>query len=147
MNPIVKNIFAVLVGLVVGAVVNMGIVMLSGSIIPPPEGADVTNMESLKATMHLFSAKHFIMPFLAHAIGTLVGAFLTAYIAANRNMVLAIVVGAFFLSGGIQMVMELPSPMWFNVLDLVCAYFPMAFIGAKIAERLKTNSEVANEIL
>lgn len=147
MNPIVKNILAVLVGLVVGAMVNMGIVMLSGSIIPPPEGANVTNMEGLKASMHLFTAKHFIMPFLAHAIGTLVGAILTAYIAANRNMVLAIAVGAFFLSGGIQMVMELPSPMWFNVLDLVCAYIPMAFIGYKIAESLKAFPKVVNETL
>lgn len=147
MNPTIKNIFAVLVGIVVGAMVNMGIVMISGSIVAPPEGVDTTNMEGLKSSMHLFSAKHFIMPFFAHAIGTLAGASLTAYFAANRNTVLALAVGAFFLSGGIQMVRELPSPMWFNILDLVCAYFPMAFIGAKIAERLKANSEVANEIL
>jgi hypothetical protein len=54
MNPILKNILSVLLGLVIGSIVNMGIVMLSGSIIPPPEGGDITTMEGLKATLHLF---------------------------------------------------------------------------------------------
>jgi len=36
MNPIIKNILAVLAGVVLGSAVNMGIIMISGSIIPPP---------------------------------------------------------------------------------------------------------------
>src|SRR5690606_40560173 len=58
-------------------IVNMSIIMISGSIIPPPEGADTTTTEGLKAAMHLFEPKHFLLPFLAHALGTLVGAFVT----------------------------------------------------------------------
>ena len=45
--------------------------MMSSSLIPPPEGADVTTLEGLKTSMHLFQPKHFLMPFLAHALGTL----------------------------------------------------------------------------
>ena len=74
MNPIIRNVLAVIAGLIVGSIVNMGIIAISGSIIPPPEGADVTTMEGLKATMHLFEPRHFIFPFLAHALGTLAGA-------------------------------------------------------------------------
>ena len=44
MNPIFKNILAVIAGCVLGSAVNMGIIMVSGSIIPPPDGADVTTM-------------------------------------------------------------------------------------------------------
>ena len=115
---------------------NMGIIMISGSVIPPPDGADVTTMEGLVASMPLFEPKHFIMPFLAHGLGTLVGAFLAFKIAASHNMKFAMAIGAFFLLGGSVNAYLLPSPMWFIALDLLVAYFPMAWIGGKLAERI-----------
>ena len=54
MNPILRNVLAVIAGIAIGASVNMGIITISGSIIPPPDGADVATMEGLKATIHLF---------------------------------------------------------------------------------------------
>jgi len=137
MNPIVRNILAVIAGLIIGSIVNMGLIMISGSVIPPPEGGDVTTMEGLKETMHLFEPKHFIFPFLAHALGTLVGAFVAATIAANNKMKFAIAIGCFFLIGGIINVVMLPSPTWFAILDIVGAYIPMAMIGGKLAIRKK----------
>ncbi len=134
MNLIIRNILAVISGIILGSVVNMGIIMISGSIIPPPEGADVTTMEGLKESMHLFHAKHFIFPFLAHAIGTLVGAFLAALIAVNNKMYFALGIGGFFLIGGIANTFMLPSPAWFTVLDLAGAYIPMAWLGWRILE-------------
>ncbi|MCB0583494.1 MAG: hypothetical protein KDD10_29715 [Phaeodactylibacter sp.] len=133
MNPILKNILAVVAGVVLGSIVNMGLIMISGSIIPPPEGVDVTNMESLKASMHLFEPKHFLFPFLAHALGTLAGAFVAALIAATHKMKFALGIGAFFLLGGIANVFMLPSPTWFAVLDLVGAYIPMGWLGGRLA--------------
>ena len=134
MNPIVKNILAVIAGLLVGSIVNMGIVMISGSIIAPPEGGDITTMEGLKATMHLFEPKHFIFPFLAHAIGTLVGAFVAAKIAATKKMTIALLIGVFFFIGGAINVSMLGGPLWFTVLDLVTAYIPMAYLGGKFGK-------------
>lgn len=135
MNPILKNMLAVLAGAILGSVVNMGIIMMSSSIIPPPDGADVTTVEGLKASMHLFQPKHFIMPFLAHAVGTLAGAMITAWLAASRKMMLALGIGVLFLAGGIANVLMLPSPTWFSVLDLAGAYLPMSFLGWKIVSR------------
>ncbi len=134
MNPIIKNVLAVVAGIVVGMSVNMGLVQISGSIIPPPEGVDVTNMESLKENMHLFGPKNFVFPFLAHALGTFAGAFVTVLIAASHKMKLALGIGAFFLLGGIAAASMLPAPMWFNVLDLVGAYLPMGWLAAKLRE-------------
>jgi len=133
MHPILRNILAVIAGIFIGSLVNMGIVMISGSIIPAPDGADVTTMEGLKATMHLFEPKHFIFPFLAHALGTLVGALLAARFAANNHMRFALAIGVFFLIGGITSVYMLPSPVWYTVLDLVGAYLPMGYLGGKLA--------------
>ena len=135
MHPIIKNILAVLTGIGVGSAVNMGIITISGSVIPPPDGVDNTTMEGLKAAMHLFEPKHFLMPFLAHALGTLAGAFLAALIAANHNMKFALGIGAFFMLGGIANVLMLPSPLWFTVLDLGAAYIPMGYVAGKLASR------------
>ncbi|MBK9107657.1 MAG: hypothetical protein IPM92_04555 [Saprospiraceae bacterium] len=135
MNPTIKNILAVVAGIIVGSIVNMSLISISGSVIPPPEGADVTTMEGLKATLALFQPKHFIMPFLAHALGTLAGAFVAAKFAAERPFLCGMVVAAFFLMGGIANVFMLPSPMWFNILDLVGAYLPMGFLGIKLVMR------------
>lgn len=135
MNPTLKNVLAVVAGLIGGSIVNMSIIMISGSVIPPPAGADVTTEEGLKASMHLFEAKHFIMPFLAHALGTLAGAFLAALIAATHKAKFALAIGFVFLAGGIANVMMLPSPLWFTVVDLGFAYLPMAFIGGRLGMR------------
>lgn len=133
MHPILRNILAILAGVILGGLVNMGIIMISGSIIPPPEGVDPSNMENIKANMHLYETKHFIFPFLAHALGTLVGAFIAFLIAVNHKTTFALVIGFFFLLGGIASVFMLPAPGWFIVFDLVLAYIPMAWIGAKLA--------------
>lgn len=137
MNPVIRNILALITGLVVGGTVNMGIVMISGSIISPPEGADVTTMEGLQESMHLFQPKHFLMPFLAHALGTLSGAFFAAYIAVSHKMKFALGIGAFFLLGGVTNVFLLPSPLWFNIVDIVGAYIPMAYLGAVLVSKIK----------
>lgn len=129
MNTILKNSLAVIIGLFLGGIVNMGIIMLSSSIIPPPDGVDVNDMESIKSSMHLYQPRHFIFPFLAHAIGTLVGAFSAALIAANHQLKFAMAIGVFFLIGGIVAVFMLPSPLLFTLIDLVFAYLPMAYLG------------------
>jgi len=135
MNPILRNILAVVAGMIIGSLVNMGLIMISGKVIPPPAGVDVTNMESLKSSMHLFEPRHFIFPFLAHALGTLVGAYVAFIIAASHKIKFALGIGVFFLIGGIINVFMLPAPTWFAVLDLVAAYIPMGWLGGKLAER------------
>lgn len=132
MKPIVRNILAIIVGLIAGSFVNMGIIMISGSIIPPPEGVDNTTMEGLKAGMHLFQPKHFLFPFLAHAVGTFVGALLAAIIATKRIMLFTFIIGAFFMIGGIINILMLPSPIWFTIVDLVFAYLPMSYFAGKL---------------
>jgi hypothetical protein len=139
MNPILRNILAVVAGLIIGSAVNMGLIMISGNVIPPPAGVDVTDMESLKSSMHLFEPKHFIFPFLAHAFGTLVGAFIAALIAVKHKIKMALAIGVFFLLGGIMNVFMLPSPVWFTILDIIGAYIPISWIGGILAEKIKTD--------
>lgn len=129
MKPVVRNILAVVIGCVAGGLVNMAIISMSASIIPPPAGADVTTTEGLKASMHLFKPINFLMPWLAHALGTLVAAFISVKFSASHSLRLALIPGVLFLTGGIAAVAMLPSPVWFTLTDLLGAYLPMAWLG------------------
>jgi hypothetical protein len=129
----IRNILAVIAGVVAGGLLNSALIMLSSSVIPPPAGVDVTTAEGLQAGMHLLEAKHFIFPFLAHALGTLVGALVAALIAASHKMKFALGIGVFFLLGGIVASFMIPAPLWFKALDIVAAYLPMAWIGGRLA--------------
>jgi hypothetical protein len=133
MHPILRNSLAVIVGTLLGSTVNGLLIMNSGRIIAPPEGADLTTAEGLTAAMAMMEPKHFVVPFLAHALGTLVGAFVTATIAVSYRMTLALLIGLLFFAGGTAAVMSLSAPLWFNVVDLVLAYFPMAWLGGRLA--------------
>ena len=135
MNPILKNILAIIAGLAAGMVINMGFIMVGHTILPI-EGVDPNDMEALAAVMPTKGAEYFVFPFLAHAIGTLVGAIVAAAIADNRNMTIALVIGLFFLIGGVMVNIMIPGPLWFNILDLAVAYIPIAWIGGKIGMKL-----------
>ncbi len=143
MSPLVRNILAVCAGFVAGSVVNMAIITVGPMLIPPPEGADVTTMEGLRAALPLFGPQHFVAPFLAHAVGTLVGAAVAARVAATRATALAMGIAALFFVGGAINVTMLPAPMWFNVVDLVGAYLPMGWLGARLGARRAPGASAA----
>src|SRR5690606_34001453 len=98
-------ILAVVAGLIFGSGLNMALIHIGPQIIPLPDGADVSTMEGLAASMPLFEPKHFMFPFLAHALGTLAGAFVAALIASSYKFRFAMGIGCFFLLGGIANVM------------------------------------------
>lgn len=145
MKTILRNVLAVILGFFGGSVINMILVNLGPVVIPLPEGADVSNMEGLKKSMSLFTPMNFLFPFLGHAVGTLVGAFIAAKIAGSHKLKFAWVVGGLFLMGGAAMVKMLGGPMWFNVCDLVLAYLPMAYLGGRVAIGKQSPSSEAIE--
>lgn len=137
MPKLLRLVLAVIVGIFIGASVNMAFITFGHVFIAPPAGVDVNNAESLSKAMHLFQPQHFIMPFLAHAVGTLVGAFTAYLIAANYKVQSAYVIGVFFLCGGVAASFMIPAPTWFIAPDLLAAYLPMAWLGTQLGARLK----------
>jgi hypothetical protein len=132
MPNMLRNVLAVIIGFAIGSAVNMAIITIGSSLVPPPAGVDVTNVESLRENMHLFEPQHYLVPFLAHALGTLVGALAAYLVAASHKGRLALAVGALFLLGGIAASFMIPAPAWFIALDLLLAYLPMAWLACRI---------------
>ncbi len=131
-NPLINNTLIILASIFIGSIINMCIVLLGPNIILPPDGADVTTMKGLKESMHSFQPKHFLFPFLAHALGTFNGALIAAKFSKFNNTRNALIVGAIFLFGGVTDVFSLPTPIWFALIDLIIAYIPMAYLATKL---------------
>lgn len=136
MRPLVRNVLAIFAGYAAGYAVNMSIILSSGLVVAPPPGADMMTAEGIRAAIPLMTPMHFLMPFLAHALGTFVGGLVAALVAASHKMKFALAVGVLFLALGTVMIAMVGGPAWFVVLDLVVAFVPMAWLGGRIGSSM-----------
>ena len=127
MKKILKNIGIIISGIIIGMIVNMGLIILGGIIFITTE-----NFEPMNAIN--WDLKYFIFPFLAHSIGTLSGSYFVSRLSRNSHIIFPLIIGLYFLSGGIYMVTILPAPMWVIFLDLIVCYIPMSLIGWRISK-------------
>ena len=135
-NPIIRNILAVIAGWIVGSIINGGIISIYPSVVPLPKEIIPGDMQSLVNNVHLLELPHLLFVFLAHALGALFGAFAAVKIGVSHHKTLALVIGGLFLLGGIAVNAMLNfTPMWFSVTDILLAYLPMALIGLYLAKR------------
>lgn len=136
MKVVLKNLLAVVAGLLVGGVVNMLIVKLGHTLVPLPT-PDPAAAASAAAGASPLEARHLLFPFLAHALGTLAGALAAFLLAGSRPQVFAYLIGVAFLVGGITAATMIPAPGWFIAADLVLAYLPMGWLATRLGARLR----------
>jgi len=135
MNPRVKNILAIVGGWIVGSIVNMDLIQIGHTVLPI-DGVDPNDMESLAAVMPTLEFQYFVFPFLAHALGTLAGAFVAGWVSVTHKMRFSLGIGGLFLIGGLAINYMLPGPTWFAIADIALAYIPMAWIGGRLASKI-----------
>ncbi len=130
-----RNIIIFVLALFMGMGVNMGMLFVGSWLLPLPEGLNTSSREALKAALPFLRTQDFIFPFLAHAMGTFTSAFFVTAWASNKQLRYSLVYGGLFFLGGLATIVGMPSPIWFSILDLTLAYFPMAWIGHKMAAK------------
>jgi len=141
MKTLVWNLIALVAGLLIGGSVNMAIIALGGHWVPPPPGVNPSDAQSIAAHIHEYQYHQLLIPFLAHALGTLVGASVAFILGRRIRWTLAWIVGFAFLAGGIAAVQMIPAPLWFVVLDLGVAYLPMAWLATRLSESFAGGGE------
>jgi len=127
MKQILKNLGVIIIGIISGSIVNMIFIVLGSFIFPLSE-----NLEPMNALNWDF--KYFIFPFLAHSLGTFSGSYFASKLS-KSNIIFSVIIGIYFLFGGIYMVKILPAPMWFVCMDLFLSYIPMSLLGWKISSK------------
>ena len=128
-----RNICAVILGLIAGMVFNILIVMLSTVLYPMPEGVGFNDREGLAAYIETLPFTAFLIVMLAHLGQAFVGGWLAAIISRNAPMLVAMIVGSLSMIAGIYNLSTMPVPAWMWVE--VPLYLLAAYIAAKITLR------------
>ncbi|MFM8595466.1 MAG: hypothetical protein ACKOBN_00045 [Flavobacteriales bacterium] len=131
-----KSILLSILGLFIGAITNGLIVQLGTKLVSAPAGHDLSTEKGLVEAMPHMQPIHFLFPFLAHAIGSFIGAFFVSKMKVERSLIHSMAIGFAFLAGGVMMVISLPAtPLWFILTDLIFAYLPMAYLGYRLGQK------------
>lgn len=133
------TLLAVFAGLFTGGIATSALVAIGPLLIPPPAGVDMTTPEGIRSAMLQLEPRHFLFPWLAHAGGTFIGALVADRLAPERSLLPPLSVGAFFLLGGISMVVLVGGPLWFIALDLGFAFLPLAWLAARLRPKQSSN--------
>lgn len=127
-----RNVLAVILGIVIGSLFNMGTLQLGMQLFPLPEGMDPMNIDHWTEYADQLEVTHFLVTIVAHLVGTLVGAVVTILMSRPRKPALAYIIGVWFLAGGIMAATMIPAPTWVAATDLVVAYLPMAWLATQL---------------
>jgi hypothetical protein len=128
-----RNIGAVILGLIVGMIVNMLILQINSLFFPLPEGLDPTDYEALKSAMQSQPATAWIGVLAAHLGQAFVGGWVAARLGTDRPVILAMIVGGLSLAGGIANAVMLSTPAW-TWIEMPL-YVVVAWLAGKQVER------------
>ena len=126
-----RNISAVLVGLVAGMAFNMAIVKLDTVLYPMPKGVDFNNAEGMESYIATLPLMALLIVMIAHVGQAFVGGLVAAFISKTSPMLVAMIVGSISLLGGIYNMMSMPMPAW------MWAEAPLYLIAAYAAAKIK----------
>ncbi len=142
-----RKIVAFVLGVVAGSAFNMALVTLSHAVYPMPDTVDPNDFEAFRAQIEAngMPVGAMLIVLAAHAGGSLVSGFVCALIATKPWYSAATALGTLWMSGGIAMLMMLPSPIWFAVVD-IALYIPCALLGAKLGGELFTTRTASGAV-
>jgi len=128
-----RNVIAVIIGLVAGMALNMGILQISHLAYPIPEGLDINDPAQLQDYLATLPATAFSVAMLAHLAQSFGGGWVAARLGSSRPMLLAMVVGTISLAGGVAMMTMVKGPAWMAIeLPL---YLVVAWLAGNIEQK------------
>ncbi|MBB48063.1 MAG: hypothetical protein CMJ33_05885 [Phycisphaerae bacterium] len=133
-----RDLLAVVLGMLAGMAVNMTFVLLALFLYPMPEGVDFSETEAMPAYFASIPATGFAIILVAHLGQAFFGGLVAALISRDRPRSMALVIGVLSLIGGVINLIDLPHPPWMW-LELPC-YLLTAWYAASLAMRVRSRS-------
>jgi len=132
-----RSLVAIVVGFVAATLVMMSVETVNGRFLYPDLGRaaqGVTDREAIRALMAMAPVGAFLVVIFGWALGTLVGAWASAWIGRRAPLGHALAVGGLLALAGVANNLMLPPPLWVWVASLA-VFFPAAYAGARLAPR------------
>ena len=109
----IRNVGAVLAGLTVGSIVNMGVVVLNATVLfPVPPDLDLQDPVQLQAWVAAAPITSLSVVILAHLAQAGIGGWVAARLGGSHPVPLALIVGGLSALGGIANLVNLSAPTW-----------------------------------
>jgi hypothetical protein len=134
-----RNVIAVIIGIIAGMALNMGILQVSYLAYPIPEGLDINDPAQLQDYLDTLPATAFLVAMLAHLAQSFGGAWVAARLGSSRPMLLAMIVGALSLAGGVMMMTMVKGPAWM-ALELPL-YLVVAWIAGRMEQKRRATDD------
>lgn len=125
-----RKISAVFLGVVVAIATVMLIEWLGHQIYPPPPGVDFNDPEQVRKLTSNLPLGAFLMLLLGWLLGTFCGGLTACYVAREKPLVFASIIGTIMLVATITNLAMLPHPTWFSIAGIV-----VIGIGTLLASR------------
>lgn len=132
-----RNIGAVIAGLLVGMVVNLLFIQLNLQFFPLPDGVSMSDQEAFKDAVAEQPAAAWIGVILAHLGQAFVGGWVAARLGASKPVLLAMIVGVLSLAGGVANAIMLATPAW-TWIEMPLYLLVAWFAGQREAKRRAT---------
>lgn len=132
-----RDVVAVIVGLLVGMATNMAFVLINVAIYPMPEGVGFNDQEGLAEYIGTLPLLSFLIVLVAHLSQAFVGSLVAAKISL-RPMTVAMIVGSISLIlGAINMINLIEvTPRW--MLIEIPLYLVVAWVAAKLVQKSRS---------
>ncbi len=138
MTSTIKNIFILIAGIMIAAIISFIIISLGHLVITPPLGMDTNDFESIKSNFHLFQTKHFVFPLIGHAISTFSASYFVSRYTDNNKLWFALGIGILFTILSTVMSIRIGQFNWISIVE-IGHYIPVSFLGFKFWQ--KSNSK------
>ncbi len=131
-----KWIGAFVAGIIGGSIFMLLLHNVSGLIFPEAAMSKFPeDPELIKAFMDSLGVGPKLAVVFSHWGGAMVGSALSMMIAPTKKIWPGVVIGGWFLIGGIANASMIPMPLWMMVLDLL-GYIPVAYLAAHWMQRI-----------
>ena len=114
-----RKISAVLLGVVVAFLTVMVVEWVSHQLYPPPPGLDFKDPEQVRLFMASLPLGAFLAVLLGWLLGTITGGLTACYVAREKPVVFASIIGTVMLAATVTNLALIPHPTWFSIAGII----------------------------
>lgn len=133
-----RKVSAVLLGVVVAFATVMLVEWLGHQVYPPPPGLDFSDTEQVRQFTSTLPLGAFAFVLMGWLLGTITGGLAACYIAREKPVVFASIIGTVMLAATIANLLLIPHPTWFSIAGIV-----VIGVGTLLASRWASSSNRA----
>jgi len=130
----VRNVLAVLAGLLVAGFTVFVVETIGHTVYPPPVGFDPTNPAGMAAIMGQAPFGALLFVIVAYACGACAGGAVAARLRPAAPIAHAITVGLVLTGAGVLNLLTIPHPVWMAIATAV-VFVPAAWLGGRFLDR------------